>query len=138
MAGFYKIYCIGHEGGVMGADGVNPIYLQILVGTSSQEWLEPHYFDPSLKPLGQIKSLIPAGPDSPHALIDACLAFFPDYFERCPSMAQVRKESKDLSHLDFHLGAEKIPPSWQQLRSEAQSLFQELGVWEAMLVPVEK
>ena len=44
MAGFYKIYMVGGSGGFLGADGINPIGLQILVGTADREWLEPKYF----------------------------------------------------------------------------------------------
>lgn len=39
--------------------------------------------------MGRIRSIIPKGPDHSDALIDACLAFFPEYFESCPSLTQV-------------------------------------------------
>lgn len=45
MAGFSKIYCVGGLGGFQGADGVNPILFQILVGDASRQWLQVHYFD---------------------------------------------------------------------------------------------
>ena len=32
-------------------DGINPISLQILVGQSDRFWLEPRYFDDTLKPI---------------------------------------------------------------------------------------
>jgi hypothetical protein len=138
MAGIYKIYCVGEPGGFMGADGANPIFFQILVGTSDREWLEPHYFDKSIKPLGQIRVLIPESYNSPNALIDACLAFYPKHFESCPSMSQVKEEAENLKRLDFHLGVDDIPKSWDKLRGEAQPLFESLNIWEAELAPLKK
>jgi integrase len=84
MASIYKIYCVGGQGRFMGADGVNPILFQVLVGTAEREWFEPHYFKRSLKPLGQIRDIVPEKPNSPNALIDACIAFYPRHFENCP------------------------------------------------------
>ncbi len=138
MAGFYKIFCVGEPGGFMGADGITPILFQILVGTSDREWLEPHYFDKSVKPLGQIRVIVPEKPNSPNALIDACLAFYPKHFESCPSMSRVKEEAESLKRLDFHLGVKEIPESWSKLRSEAQSSFESLNIWEAELVPLKK
>lgn len=45
MAGYSKIYCIGGEGGFLGADGMNPIDFQILVGDADRQWLEVRYFN---------------------------------------------------------------------------------------------
>ena len=68
MAGFFKIYVIGGPGGFRGSDGVNPIYFQILVGTSSRQWWEPHYFMEEIKPMGKLRVIVPAGPDDPDSL----------------------------------------------------------------------
>ena len=43
MAGYSRIYCIGGLGGFGGADGINPILLQIWVGDASRQWFEAHY-----------------------------------------------------------------------------------------------
>lgn len=138
MAGIYKIYFVGGQGGFMGADGVNPILFQILVGTSDREWLEPHYFERSLKPLGRIRVIVPESPDSPNALIDACITFYPRHFENCPSMREVSEEAKELKRLDFDAGADKIPRLWQKLRDEAKPLFEKLHIWEAELKPFKQ
>jgi hypothetical protein len=138
MAGFYRLYVIGQPGGFQGADGVNNIQLIILVGTAGREWLEAHYFDPALKPLGQIRTIIPERPDTPDALLDACLVFFPDHFTSCPSMAVVKAKIGQMTQLDFHLGPDRVPADWDQLRSEARSLFNELSIWEAELREVER
>ena len=71
MAGYSKIYCVGEDT----LDGINPIYYQILVGDGNRQWLEVHYLDASIMPMGSMKVIIPEGPDHPNTLIDACLAF---------------------------------------------------------------
>ena len=134
MAGYSKIYCIGGEGGFLGADGINPIDLQILVGDSDRQWLEVRYFEGSIQPMGSIEVIIPKGPDHPDALIDACLAFLPEYFESCPSLTQVVEALGNVSRLDFHFDGE--PSGWEQLREEARPLFKHLIIYEAELKKV--
>lgn len=131
MVGISKIYCIGGEGGFLGADGMNPIYFQILVGDADRQWLEVHYFNRDIRPMGRVKVIIPAGPDHPDALIDACLVFFPEYFEACPSLAQVVEALGNVSRIDFHLNGE--PSGWTQLREEARPLFKYLVIYKAEL-----
>ncbi len=131
MAGFSKLYVIGGPGGVQGADGVNPIAFQILVGEGNRQWLEAHYFDPEIQPLGQVRTIIPAGPDHPDALLDACIAFFPQHFAACPSLPEVRAKLKEVSSLDFDRGRSDIPYTWRDLREEARRLFRKLNIWSA-------
>ena len=134
MAGYSKIYCIGGEGGFLGADGMNPIDFQILVGDADRQWLEVHYFNRHIQPMGRIASIIPKGPDHPDALIDACLVFFPEYFESCPSLTQVVEALGNVSRLDFDFDGE--PSGWGQLREEARHLFKHLVIYEAELKKV--
>jgi len=136
MAGFSKIYCVGGSGGFQGADGVNPILFQILVGDASRQWLQVHYFDQTMKPLGEIKTIVPEGPNNPNALLDACIAFFPLHFQDCPSLAQVAISLRDVQHLDFDLGMSEIPDGWAALRAEALPAFRALNIWQADLVPL--
>ncbi len=137
MAGYSRIYCIGGVGGVRGHDGINPMELQIWVGDSDRQWLKPHYIKRSIRPLGAVKCLIPEGPDHPNALIDACVAFYPDHFRDCPSLPVVAELLAGVERLDFDLGKENIPEEWPQLRSEARPLFQELNIFEARLHPIK-
>ena len=65
LAGFSKLYVIGGLGGFQGADGVYPIRLQIWLGEGDRQWLEPHYVDASIRPLGSVRTIIPDGPDAP-------------------------------------------------------------------------
>jgi hypothetical protein len=136
MAGFSKIYCIGGLGGFQGADGINPIELQILVGDADRQWLEPHYFDKSIRPLGSVNAIVPEGPDDPNALLDACLAFYPRHFRKCPLVEQVAPLLIDIDRLDFHFGRKQIPSQWDVLRREARPFFEQLNIWEAKLTRV--
>lgn len=131
MAGYSKIYCIGGEGGFLGADGMNPIDFQILVGDADRQWLEVRYFNKDIRPIGRVRVIIPKGPDHPDALIDACLTFFPEYFESCPSLVQVVEALGNVSRIDFHLDGE--PTGWAQLREEARPLFKYLVIYKAEL-----
>ena len=136
MAGYSKIYCIGPEGGFMGFDGINRLDLLILVGDGDRRWFEARIFNPEIRPLGEVEIIIPQGPDHPDSLLDALIAFFPSYFDDCPTMAQVRKEIEGVQRLDFDRG-EGIPESWEQLRKEARKLVKNLPVYEAVLKKVE-
>ena len=65
MAGFSKIYCVGGLGGFQGADGVNPIFFRILVGNSDRQWLQVHYFDQTIKPIGRLRQSSQPGLTTP-------------------------------------------------------------------------
>ena len=126
-----KIYCIGAEGGFMGSDGLREIHLQILVTDSDRQALVAYHLDRRIRPMGRVKVIIPAGPDHLDALIDACLTFFPEYFESCPSLVQVAEGLANATRIDFHLDGE--PTGWAQLREEARPLFKEMIIYEAVL-----
>ena len=138
MSGFSKLYVVGGLGGYQGADGVNPIEFLILIGDAHRQWLEPHYFDPSIKPIGKLRSMVPAGPDHPDALLDACIAFCPRHFESCQSLAEVKSALGDAQHLDFDLGRDEVPEGWELLREEARPVFADMNIWRADLVPIER
>jgi hypothetical protein len=130
---------VGGEGGFLGTDGVNPICFQILVGHGGRMWLGPHYFDPGIQPIGNLKVLIPARPDlsEEDLLLDALLAFAPACFgDRCPSLAAVAAKLKDAESLDFDLAPEEVPAEWAVLREEARPLLREIGVRRGDLTPV--
>lgn len=118
----------------MGADGVNDIECQILVGDAGRQWFEAKYFRPKLRAIGQIKSFVPAAPNEPDNLLDALIVFLPNHFGGCPSMATVKRELAKASFLDFHAEPEKIPKAWPQLREEARSIFSGLCIWQADLL----
>ena len=112
MAGYSKLYVVGGLGGFNGYDGVNPIEFLVLVGDADRQWLEPHYFDGSIVPIGRLRRPLQAGPDHPDALLDACIAFCPRYFRSCPALAKVEPELRDAERLDFDAHPEAIPEAW--------------------------
>lgn len=137
MAGYSKIYVAGGQGGYMGADGVNPISFMILVGDADRQWFQPNYIDRSIKPIGRIRKIIPVGPNHKDALLDACIAFCPRYFNSCPTLASVEAELQNEVGLDFNMSPDKIPSLWDQLREEARPVFAAMNIWQADLMPVE-
>jgi hypothetical protein len=120
----------------MGTDGVNPIEFLVLVGDSDRQWLEPHYFDRSIKPIGKLKVIVPAGPDHSDSLIDACIAFCPRHFSLCPSLTEVASALRSAERLDFDAQSQDIPLAWAKLREEARPLFGAMSIWQADLVPI--
>jgi len=136
MAGYSKLYVIGGQGGFMGADGVNPIEFVVLVGDADRQWLEPYYFDRSIKPIGKLRVVVPAAPDPPDSLLDACIAFCPRHFRECPSLGEVESALRDAERLDFHARPQDIPTAWARLRDEARPLFADMSIWQADLVPI--
>lgn len=68
MAGFSRLYVIGGSGGFMGAGGINPIELFVLVGDGSRQWLEPQYVDKTIEAIGRVRVIIPGGPDHPYVI----------------------------------------------------------------------
>ena len=137
MAGYSKLYVVGGLGGFMGADGVNPIKFLILIGDGDRQWLEPHYFDQSLAPIGKIQAIVPPGPNHPDSLLDACIAFCPRYFSSCPALPEVEAALRDSARLDFDLHRDEIPAAWDTLREQARPLFRNMNIWLADLVPID-
>lgn len=126
----------GHPGEWMGSDGIGTIGFLILAGEGNRQWLEPHSFDPSLQPIGRLRTLIPEAPDHPDALLDACIAFCPRIFRYCPSLQEMEAALQDLEMLDFNLSPREVPKAWTRLREEARSIFRQLHLWKADLVPL--
>ena len=135
MSGFSKAYFVGYPGGFQGADGLNPILFEILVGDASRQWLEPVYVTCKAKPIGQIKKIIPNGPNNPTSILDACIAFCPELFSECPSLETVTKELVNAETRDFDFDI-NVPKDWLQLRAEAQEVIKCLKIYEANLIEI--
>ncbi|HOT27134.1 MAG TPA: hypothetical protein PLU72_03020 [Candidatus Ozemobacteraceae bacterium] len=133
MAGFSKVFCVGHS---RSYDGISNVKFLILQGESDRQWLEACYHVSGLRPIGNIRIVIPAKPDDPDALLDACIAFYPEYFCECPSMRLVARKLAKATRLDFDLGRELIPAEWYRLRHEARALYARLVIFESHLQPL--
>ena len=136
MSGYTRIYCIGGRRGGEKTPGIHPLLMEILVGEGDYQWWEPRYMDETIEPLGNIRVLIPEKPDHQNALIDACIAFFPDYFRECPLLGAMGKQLKDSPTLDFRNQWAAVPEHWPYLRNQARTAFGELHIFEADLKEV--
>jgi hypothetical protein len=125
MAGFSTIYLIGRPGGFMGADSTNSIDVMLLVSDASRQWVEAKYLSKKLKPIGNVKTIIPSQPIGFNELLDACLVFCPGLFNDCPSMVMVQEKMKDIDRIDFDHDI-SIPEEWNSLREEALPIFKML------------
>ena len=134
MAGINQMFFVGGQGGVLGADGINPIYFQIWVGDANRQWLEVHYVDRSLQPMGKVTRFVPRRPNDPVNIMDACLLFYPEHFAKCSLISVVAEKLKDTEFVDFDL-EENVPKEWPWLRYEARPYFEELGIFSAKLEP---
>lgn len=108
-----------------------------LVGNADRQWLEAHYFA-SINPIGKLWLNVPAGPNHPDPLLDACIAFCPWYFRGCPSRGEVEMTLRDPERLDLHLYPQVIPTACARLREEARPAFAEMNIWRADLRPLER
>ena len=131
MAGFYKIYMVGGSGGFLGTDGINPIALQILIGTSSREWLEPNYFDKELSSISGITHMVPKGPTDNENIIDGLIIFAPQLFEKSCDLlkdAYIHFDKLGKKRIDM---SEDQPAFWNDLVCEAKPTFENLKLYRA-------
>ena len=83
---------------------------------------------PNGRPIGRIATVIPEGPGSETALLDALLAFWPERFRSCPSLAAVEAKLAETTFLDLNEKPEEIPAEWMALRREARPIYERLVV----------
>ena len=131
MAGFYKIYMVGGSGGFLGADGINPIAFQILVGTADREWLEPKYFDETFKSISGITHMVPLGPTNDENIIEGLIIFAPQLFmKNCDLIKDAFKYFDKLGKKRIDMGKDQ-PDFWDDLVDQAQSIFQNIKLYSA-------
>jgi len=139
MAYYLRLYVIGEPCGGYEPDDLQTIRLQILVGVGGLDenrwWLESHSCDPDIKPIGKLRIILEE-PDHADALLDASIAFLPEHFRRCPSLAKIESALGDTEKLDFLDGP--VPSDWATLREEARPMFGELHIWQADFVPMRR
>lgn len=109
--------------------------LALLVGAGARVWIEPLYIAPDVAPLGRLWAVIARDVDSPLAVLDSCIAFYPDWFNDCSALTDVREQLSDRDVLDFAGPPAAVPPAWQALRRQARDRFLELAIAEASFTP---
>lgn len=100
----------------------------ILLDQSDRPWFEIRGRHGRPRPIGRIRSIVPASLDFDGALLDVLLALWPERFETCPSLRAVEAKLARERMLDFHLGADRIPAEWAALREEARPLYERLTI----------
>ena len=133
MAGFDRIYVFGGLGGFQGADGVNPIAMQIWIGWGDRKWLEAHYFVDDLKPIAGIKSIVPKKPDEELNLLEATIIFAPTFFiDECDLMDKTINhfEALDKNRIDLY---DDAPEFWDDMVEQAHPIFKKLNIFQSDL-----
>jgi len=133
MAGYERIYLFGGLGGYLGADGMNPIAMQIWVGWSDRKWLEAHYFVDDLEAIGGIKAIIPKQHDEELNLLEASIIFGPQFYTmKCDLMEITMKYFSALNKTKIDL-AEDAPEFWDDVVKQARPVFNTLNLFQADL-----
>lgn len=132
MAGFDEIYYLGSPGGYMGADGLNTIDLEILVGSSDRKWFEARYFTPNLRPMAGIKVVIADTPEPHEALLQALIILATDLFSECQSLDRIR-DAVDRIDRERLKGED-----WTNLLNEARPIFKKLALYRARLESIHE
>jgi len=137
MAGYKRMYIFGGSGGFMGADGVNPVSMQIWVGVSDGKWLEAHYFKNEFKPIAGIKTIVPKKPDEYSNLLEATILFAPLFFEKCSMLKKVRSYFEKLGKKQLFMHKDE-PEFWGQMLKEAEPIFKKLNIYQADIMDIDK
>ena len=131
MAGFNKIYMVGGSGGFLGADGINPIAFQILIGNSSREWLEPKYFDKKFNSISGITHIVPFNPTDDENIIDGIIIFPQLFEEKCSTIKKgtcLFFDKLGKTRIDM---SEDQPDFWNDLIIQAKPTFKNLKLYKA-------
>ena len=138
MAGYVRIYLFGGVGGDLGAEGMNPIAMQIWVGWSDRKWLEAHYFVDDLEAIGGIKAIIPKQHDEELNLLESSIIFGPQFYTmKCDLMEITMKYFSALNKTKIDL-AEDAPEFWDDVVKQARPVFNTLNVFQADLKEISK
>ena len=128
MSDFNPVYAVTDPDAPAPGSPIRTPDIVILVGHGNRAWMEARVPGGRPRPLGRIEAVIPEKPDFDAALLDALLAFWPERFRSCPSLAAVESRLLHREKLDFDLGADRIPAEWAALRREARAIYERLVV----------
>jgi len=104
--------------------------LAVVRTDANDRWtFRPMYPAGAGAPPGRLASVTTAA-GHPDALLDACLAFYPETFSRCASLALVQQAVGEAEYLDL---SERPPVGWQALRTEARDVLMGAAVRTAQV-----
>jgi len=97
-----------------------PAPLAVVRTDDAGRWtFQPLYAAGAGAPLGRLQRLTTTA-QHPDALLDACLAFFPDVFAGCAALALVRQVVGEAEELDL---SGRLPVGWVALRGEGKAVM---------------
>lgn len=129
MPSYSKAYIVGDpiDSEFFGSD-LSPRIL-ILQHENDRIAMRAFYLDESVKPISNVKIVVPSSPDDPYMLLDAVIAFYPKFFNKCPSLGKVKRQLKNTAFLDLD---QHMPQGWEELREEAMPYFKRLRINSAV------
>ena len=128
MNDFNPVYAVTDPASPTSGSHIRKPGIVILVGHGDRAWMEARVPEGRPRPLGRIQTIVPERPDFDAALLDSLLAFWPERFRSCPSLAAVESKLQHVETLDFNLGADRIPAEWDELRRQARPIYERLVV----------
>ena len=126
MPSFYsKVFLVGEpiDNEFFGSD-ISPKFM-ILQQEGNRISLQVFFLDDKIKPISKIRTVVPESPESPYALLDASIAFYPQFFKDCASLMNVKEQLKNTTLLDLDLN---MPEGWRNLRKEVFPYFKKLRI----------
>ncbi|MCL4480673.1 MAG: hypothetical protein M1113_04225 [Candidatus Thermoplasmatota archaeon] len=126
MPSFYsKVFLVGEpiDNEFFGND-IAPKFM-ILQQEGNRVSLQVFYLDDKIRLISKIRTVVPDSPESQYALLDASIAFYPQFFKDCASLMNVKEQLKNTTFLDLDLN---MPEGWKNLRKEAFPYFKKLRI----------
>ena len=126
MPSFYsKVFLVGEpiDNEFFGND-ISPKFM-ILQQEGNRVSLQVFYLDDKIRPISNIRTVVPESPESPYILLDASIAFYPQFFKGCSSLMNLKEQLKNTVFLDLNLN---MPEEWKNLREEAFPYFKKLRI----------
>ena len=126
MPSFYsKVFLVGEpiDNEFFGSD-ISPNFM-FLQQEGNRISLQVFFLDDKIKPISKIRTVVPESPESPYALLDASIAFYPQFFKDCASLMNVKEQLKNTTLLDLDLN---MPEGWKNLWKEAFPYFKKLRI----------
>ena len=126
MPSYYsKVFLVGEpiDNEFFGSD-ISPKFM-ILQQDGNRVSLRVFFLDDKIRPISKIRTVVPESPESPYALLDASIAFYPQFFKDCASLMNVKEQLKNTTFLDLD---RNMPEGWKNLRKEAFPYFKKLRI----------
>ena len=126
MPSYYsKVFLVGEpiDNEFFGSD-ISPKFM-VLQQEGNRVSLQVFFLDDKIRSISKIRTVVPESPESPYALLDASIAFYPQFFKDCASLMNVKEQLKNTTFLDLDLN---MPRGWKNLRKEAFPYFKKLRI----------